>query len=628
MADSSYGAMVVRDADYGDVNGNGESMALSLGANGDSASTTELLTGILSGVETIAEAVTAMWQGDEADRVSEEIDAADDQQPAEETDDDDEGGGFFAGAKAMAGKPSVKFALLLGGLALLMKFADKLIPILAPILKFIKEDVWPIAVKAVTAAFDALTLVFNKVKDAILFLTDPETSLAEKMEGVKTAFKDFGLWLFGIFDNMATKIATAFGMEFAEGETLGSWVGDRLKEGWANIKAWFEGVAPAWLIDDMKTIGSWLVNKVTTAFQGIVDFFTGAVEAWKVDGFTGVWDYIKGKVIEKFQPIIDFFGGAVEAWKVDGFSGVWDYVKGKVTAVFTGIANWFKTSTEDGGLLDFDGNPNILSWIVEKLKLPFEFLGDLFSWPESEEGIFSFDFLGKTITKFLDLVLLPWNLAINFLKSVFQWGDPEETWSLGTMVMEGFGKVWTWITNIFSWGDDDEKKGGDMSLADMALQGVKDAWEWVKDKFTFDIPKLKLPKLPSMEGMINSIIGAMLPEPGSWLYDWIPGGDALEQMAIKARMANDVTSMDVGETDMTGSVSTGTKETMNEYNQLKKQEGPPGTGMNINTIDSSSPTTVNNENVQVIPLETDHSDPIANAIYKHPNPKMRMSWAN
>ena len=67
---------------------------------------------------------------------------------------------------------------------------------------------------------------------------------------------------------------------------------------------------------------------------------------------------------------------------------------------------------------------------------------------------------------------------------------------------------------------------------------------------------------------------------------------------------------------------------MNEYNQLKKQEGPPGTGMNINTIDSSSPTTVNNENVQVIPLETDHSDPIANAIYKHPNPKMRMSWAN
>ena len=54
MADSSYGAMVVRDADYGDVNGNGESMALSLGANGDSASTTELLTGILSGVETIA----------------------------------------------------------------------------------------------------------------------------------------------------------------------------------------------------------------------------------------------------------------------------------------------------------------------------------------------------------------------------------------------------------------------------------------------------------------------------------------------------------------------------------------------------------------------------------------------
>ena len=136
-------------------------------------------------------------------------------------------------------------------------------------------------------------------------------------------------------------------------------------------------------------------------------------------------------------------------------------------------------------------------------------------------------------------------------------------------------------------------------------------WTWVKDQFEFDIPKLKLPKLPSIEGMINSIIGAMLPDPGSWLYDWIPGGDALEQMAVKARMANENADLSPEAIAMTGAGSTGTKETMNEYKQLKATDGSDRQpGMNINTIDSSSPTTVNNEQVQVIPLETEHSDPI------------------
>ena len=151
-------------------------------------------------------------------------------------------------------------------------------------LKWIKEDLWPAALEGAKWAFDKITSAFNAVNAAFKFLTDPETSLEEKVAGVKKAFKDFGAWLLGLFDNMATKIATAFGMEFAEGETLGSWVGDKLKEGWKSIKEWFEGVAPAWLIDGAKGVGSWVLAKVKGVFAIFKTWFGEASAAWEEGG--------------------------------------------------------------------------------------------------------------------------------------------------------------------------------------------------------------------------------------------------------------------------------------------------------------------------------------------------------
>ena len=74
----------------------------------------------------------------------------------------------------------------------------------------------------------------------------------------------------------------------------------------------------------------------------------------------------------------------------------------------------------------------------------------------------------------------------------------------------------------------------------------------------------------------------MLPDPAGkygWIYNWIPKGDALSALAETARMTPDIdVSMDEAGTDMTGAGSTGAKETINEYKQLKAQEGPPDPG--------------------------------------------------
>jgi len=376
------------------------------------------------------------------------------------------------GFNKMGGRAGLLKAGLIAALAGVMLFSEQITKALAPILKFTKEKIFPVALAAFDLAMDGAKAIidllvagFEKTVSAFKFLTDPETSLESKVEGVKTAISDFGSWLFGLFDGMATYVAKAFGMEFEEGETLGSWVGDQLKDGWANIKAWFEGIAPAWLIDGMTSVGAWVIDKATTAFSGIVSFFGGAVEAFKVDGFAGVYDYVKDKVLGAFQGPIDFFSGAIEAFKLGSENG-------------------------EGGFATLG------AWLKDKLQSPFKFLKDLFSFPEKpEEGFFSWEFGGKVMTKFIDLALLPANLAINFFKDIF-----------------GFSK------------DDAEKDPNykPFSLGEFIVGKVSGLWDWLKSKFEFDIPTLKLPELPNISEMIGGVVGGMLPELDSWMWGPLP----------------------------------------------------------------------------------------------------------
>jgi hypothetical protein len=376
------------------------------------------------------------------------------------------------GFNKMGGRAGLLKAGLIAALAGVMLFSEQITKALAPILKFTKEKIFPVALAAFDLAMDGAKAIidllvagFEKTVSAFKFLTDPETSLESKVEGVKTAISDFGSWLFGLFDGMATYVAKAFGMEFEEGETLGSWVGDQLKDGWANIKAWFEGIAPAWLIDGMTSVGAWVIDKATTAFSGIVSFFGGAVEAFKVDGFAGVYDYVKDKVLSAFQGPIDFFSGAIAAFKLGSENG-------------------------EGGFATLG------AWLKDKLQSPFKFLKDLFSFPEKpEEGFFSWEFGGKVMTKFIDLALLPANLAINFFKDIF-----------------GFSK------------DDAEKDPNykPFSLGEFIVGKVSGLWDWLKSKFEFDIPTLKLPELPNISEMIGGVVGGMLPELDSWMWGPLP----------------------------------------------------------------------------------------------------------
>ena len=409
--------------------------------------------------------------------------------------------GFLGRMKDKVSMPNLKKMGIIALIAGVTLFADKLKAPLARMLEFFKN------------IYDRVTTIFG-----------PDATLGERVTAFFGIFTDFGSYLLDIFDSLTGTIASWFGITFDPYDGLGSWIIGNMTDAFKAVKDWFTATAPKWLVDDIANIKDWVVDKVSGVFQGIADFFGSAVEAYdiggftglwewtkdavatafkpitkfftaatdayKEGGFTGVWEYVKDAIATAFKPITEFFTGATDAYTLGGATGVWEYVKKRISDAFLPIKNWFKSESKDGGMFDFDGNPTILSWIVDKLKLPFSFLTDLFTFPETDEdGLFSFSFMGKVLTKFVDLVFLPWNLAINFLKGVFEWGEPDEK-------DEPFSLA-TFIGDVF--------------------QKIKD---FFKDKLSFDIPKLNLPQLPNFKDMIMTVVGSMLPELSSKL--WIP----------------------------------------------------------------------------------------------------------
>lgn len=350
----------------------------------------------------------------------------------------------------------------------IMAFADEFAELLQPVLKFIKEKAWPNAVDIFTDFMEKGRQLFGGLADKLSIIFGDSggphgVTLMDRVTAFAGIFTDLGGFILGIGNSIITNVLEMFGANFDPYDSAGAWMLGKLEDMWDGLKGWFTGLAAEWpLLGD---IGTWVLEKATAAFQGIKDFFGGAVEAFKVDGFAGVYDYVKDKVLSAFQGPIDFFSGAIEAFKLGSENG-------------------------EGGFATLG------AWLKDKLQSPFNFLKDLFSFPEKPpEGFFSWEFGGKVMTKFIDLALLPANLAINFFKDIF-----------------GFSK------------DDAEKDPNyePFSLGEFIVGKVSALWDWLTSKFDFDIPTLKLPELPNISEMIGGVVGGMLPELDSWMWGPLP----------------------------------------------------------------------------------------------------------
>ena len=393
------------------------------------------------GINTLVELAYTGAKADAADMKDDAIAGADaDGGDLTDTTDSQGNEGGFSFPKLEKPGPKLGLALLLGGLATLMAFGDKLVPIIAPVLKFIKEKALPFAIDAAKKAFEGIKTVFMYLYDNVWpFIKD--NIILNAVDFVKDSFQ-------GIVD-LFGDLKERFSVLFSDDAT---W--------WEKITA-FLGI--------FGDIGQFFIDQFDRVTEFIANVFGVSFEP-----YDGLISYIVGKLGEGFKVVTDFFSGAGE-FIYEGYKGVTGFIDDKVTAAFEGVGNFF-SATGEFLLGAFN---SITDWIADKLKVPFEFLTDLFSFPESPK---------EFATKLLDLILLPYNVAINFLRGIFGFGADEE------------GNV------------------EPFSLGDFIVDTVTSVIDFIKNLFSFDLPSVG-DVLKGAGDIMQTLLRAVLPSPGFLTFE-------------------------------------------------------------------------------------------------------------
>ena len=198
--------------------------------------------------------------------------------------------------------------------------------------------------------------------------------------------------------------------------------------GWLTVKFW-EPIKKALIavVDWFKGLWEWASAAISGAWTGLTEFIQGVWDG-VVGWFKGLWAWGEktGAAIAKTWTGVTGFIKDVWDSVIGWFKGLWTWASDGVAGAWTGITGFIK----------------------EQFSGVVKFLGDLFTWPASPLGF---------VTKLIDIILLPYNLVINFLRDIFGWGKDEEgktePFSIGTFIAGIVSGIWTWIKGLFGFGD-------------------------------------------------------------------------------------------------------------------------------------------------------------------------------
>jgi len=251
-----------------------------------------------------------------------------------------------------------------------------------------------------------------------------------------------------------------------------------------NIKELFSGVGDAitkfqegdilgGITTLIGSLGTFFVNTIDNLITGVYNLFAGLFGLESTDSVFGsiskfVTDTlasIKGFFVGIYDGVVGLFtdpvGTLTSMWTgIVGEGGLLDIIFAPIDAAVNWIMGIFGFSTEDGtdfSLKTFIGDA--INFYIDKVKSLFalgeEMFGDfaLFKFVTAAVGdvitsikaIFSGDFSMETLLQggkgLFDLVTYPINLAINAIKDIFGFGDPDEPFRLSDFVIETFGKI-------------------------------------------------------------------------------------------------------------------------------------------------------------------------------------------
>ena len=224
--------------------------------------------------------------------------------------------GFLKNFKIPPVGPKLGLALLLGGLAALIKFGDKLVPIIAPVLKAIKENILPNLIDTFKGFLDAASNLFSGIKEKVITIfggTNPDGSdatILDRLTALGGIFTDFANFILNIGNTLVTNVLEMFGVNFEPYDSAGAYVLGKLNEMWQGVTGFFMD-AKDFVVEGVTGVSDYVVQKTMAAFEGVTTWFS-ETGTFLLEGATGIIDWIKGKLALPFEFLTDLFSFSEE----------------------------------------------------------------------------------------------------------------------------------------------------------------------------------------------------------------------------------------------------------------------------------------------------------------------------
>ena len=344
-----------------------------------------------------------------------------------------EGGAGFEFPSIPKPGPKLGLALLLGGLATLMAFGDKMVPYIAPVLKFIKEKALPFAIDAFKSVLEGVKTVFNYVYEnvwpfirdnvimnAVDYVKDTFTAIQalfedlgekfgvlfsedatwwERITSFIGIFSDIGQFFLDQFDRVTEFIANIFGVSFEPYDGLVSYIGGKLKEGFQVVVDWFSETGE-FLLEGATGIWNWITGMIDTAWTGISTWFS-ETGTFLADGAKGIWEWVTTKVSNVWTGITEWFS-QTGTFLADGAEGIWDWITGKIDGAWQVITSWFGFGSEEES-----GEPpfSITGWIGEQVSKLWNKITGFFKFGDEESGVFNMPNIGDAFMNMIGKML-------------------------------------------------------------------------------------------------------------------------------------------------------------------------------------------------------------------------------
>ena len=222
---------------------------------------------------------------------------------------------------------------------------------------------------------------------------------------------------------------------------IGEVIKDVFIRGWEDIKELFSGIGDAItqfqegdILGGISTLigslGTFFIDTVDNLITGVYNLFAKLFGLEETDSVGGS---IKNFFVGLKDSIVNFFVVTIPA-AIESALSFLTQMTDKVFGFFSDI--WTKVQ----GIF---GEFSVFQFLEETLGELFGSIKALFG------GDFSLENLGSIFGSFMDIVYAPLNLAINTLKDIFGFGNPDEPFRLSEFIMDGIKKIGEFFAGLF-----------------------------------------------------------------------------------------------------------------------------------------------------------------------------------